>query len=332
MTGKSLQERFFNKIKGLVPPTTSFVDELAELLDLSTDSVYRRMRNETPLTIDEIAVLCKRYRVSLDVESDSTSDNVTFYYSKLKNTADFKAYLSRILFDMNEIKKASHKQITYAAIDIPIFHHFQFPQLASFKVFYWLRGVMNDPVLHGKKFDNELIDKELLEIGNEVYKSYCQIPTVEIWTNETINSQLEQIQYYWESGLFKSQEDALEICELTREEISLLQQQADCGSKMLDAEKRTDDNNYMLYQSEIEIGNNAIVVDKGEAKGIYISCHTLNYMLTTQPRYCQETQEWFDNLIRKSQLISGVSEKQRYKFFKIALDKIDKLIEMIKVE
>ncbi|MCG8697564.1 MAG: hypothetical protein MI922_05880, partial [Bacteroidales bacterium] len=91
-------------------------------------------------------------------------------------------------------------------------------------------------------------------------------------------------------------------------------------------------NNYMLYQSEIEIGNNAIVVDKGEAKGIYISCHTLNYMLTTQPRYCQETQEWFDNLIRKSQLISGVSEKQRYKFFKIALDKIDKLMEMIKVE
>lgn len=325
----NLQELYFDRIRAVLPSNASLVDELAELLQISNDSVYRRLRNETLLNIEEIVRLCNHFKIPFDITTTSDSNLVPFSYSRLKNTDDFKSYLRRISQDMHAIRKAEKSKITYAAIDIPIFHHYQFPQLAAFKTFYWLKGVMNDTSLNGQKFNASLIDAELLDLGKEVYNLYCQIPGIEIWTTETVNSQFEQIQFFWESGLFQSKDDALEICNLCHQELEHIQQQADCGSKELDPLKRTSNNSFMLYHSEIQIGNNAIMVEKGESKGFYISCHTLNYMFTTQPAYCKDTQEWFDNLIRKSVLISGVSEKLRYQFFQNAYDKLEVLTKKI---
>jgi len=43
------------------------------------------------------------------------------------------------------------------------------------------------------------------------------------------------------------------------------------------------------------------------------------------------TELWLNNIIKKSTLISGVSEKQRYQFFKKAFNILDNLIDKIKV-
>ena len=52
--GTEKQLEFLNRFKDLIPSGTSIVFELSELLDISTDSMYRRLRGETSLTFDEI--------------------------------------------------------------------------------------------------------------------------------------------------------------------------------------------------------------------------------------------------------------------------------------
>ena len=64
------------------------------------------------------------------------------------------------------------------------------------------------------------------------------------------------------------------------------------------------------------IGNNCILVKMGNIKATYISYQTFNGMLTTNTNYSNETDLWIKNLIRKSNLTSGVVEKQRYHYFK----------------
>ncbi|MDO9186114.1 MAG: hypothetical protein Q7W13_08890 [Bacteroidia bacterium] len=76
------------------------------------------------------------------------------------------------------------------------------------------------------------------------------------------------------------------------------------------------ENNYTLYHSDVMIGNNCILVNMGAIKATYLSYHTFNVMLTTNANYSNETDLWLKNLIRKSNLISGVAEKQRYQYFK----------------
>jgi len=326
----SLQIQFLNKIKDIIPATHSLVDELADLLEISNDSVYRRMRGETALTLEELSKISSHYKISFDMFSDQATETVTFSYNSLTAGGGFKQYLLSILNDMIKINRAENKQIIYAAIDVPIFHHFNYPELAAFKMFYWMKAVINEPLFEGKKFDTSIIDKELTEIGKQIYLNYSTIPSIEIWTAETINSLLKQIEFYWESGLFQSKTDALTVCSQVESEIKLIQKQAETGNKAI-SEKNGEEqeNTFTLYHSEIEIGNNCILVTKGDIRNVYLSFHTFNKIVTGNPRFSGETQLWLNNLMRKSILISGVSEKQRYQFFKRMMDKISALYKKI---
>ncbi len=63
----NIQSVFLGQIRNRLPESTSFADELAELLNVSRDSAYRRIRGETVLSLDEVKKLYDQYGVSLDV-------------------------------------------------------------------------------------------------------------------------------------------------------------------------------------------------------------------------------------------------------------------------
>ena len=77
--GKSdIQSSFLASVRSRVPFNLSFPDELAELLNISRDSAYRRIREETILSLDEAKILCDRYSVSIDSLMARDSGNVSF--------------------------------------------------------------------------------------------------------------------------------------------------------------------------------------------------------------------------------------------------------------
>lgn len=326
-SGNSLQIQFLNLIKRQIPESGSFVYELADLLDLSTDSVYRRLRGETSLSFEEIRILSKKFRVSIDMLNEFEPGNVSFTYSLLDNLKDFKTHWQKMLNDLKMIKAAPEPKIVYAAIDIPIFHHFNYPELMAFKMYYWLREVINDEEMMNQSFHPDLIMQDIQQIANEIYETYCSIPSVEIWTDDTINSTTKQIQYYWDAGLFEDKDMALKVVEQFYTELKTIEAQAAESSK----DGSTADN-YILYQSDIEIGSNTVLVNLDERQAVYMGFQTFNTIITSQSKFCADTEVWLNNLIRKSNQISSISQKLRYQFFKSQLDKLEKLAEKIKAD
>lgn len=313
-----LQTQFLNSIKDIIDPNVALVDELADVLNVSKDSVYRRIRNETSLSLEEITVISEHFKVPFSFNSTQAQGTVSFGYKSMTTQEDFKLYLKSMLNDLSKIGASERKLVTYAANDVPVFHNFKYPELTAFKVFYWMKGVVNDPALQSKRFDKNLIDPEILELTSILYGAYLKTPTREIWTKLTINSQLEQIRYFWESGVFNSKEEALIIVDQVKSLIDVIREQVSTGTKSPGV-------SYDFYFSEIEIGNNTVMVERGESKMLYLGFNTFNKMLTTNKEYCQETEKWLENLVKKSVLISGVSEKQRYQFFQALEKKVDAL-------
>src|SRR5437762_4829410 len=78
MNATDLQQQFFNHLKSILPPHISMVDELTDLLDLSYDSVYRRIRGEKPLALNELRQICEHYHISLDQVLQLQNDAVVF--------------------------------------------------------------------------------------------------------------------------------------------------------------------------------------------------------------------------------------------------------------
>ena len=61
-----MQEQFIKFLKAKSQDNTSFVDELASVLDIGYDAAYRRINNKTSLTLEESVKLARHYKISLN--------------------------------------------------------------------------------------------------------------------------------------------------------------------------------------------------------------------------------------------------------------------------
>jgi transcriptional regulator with XRE-family HTH domain len=313
---QSIQDRFFQKIKQILPANYALADELADVLNLSKDSVYRRLRGETSLSLEEVLTICQHYKITF--ESIANPNAVTFEFKEINpDVESFQQYLIRLLGDLKRIKSLENSEILYAAEDIPVFHHFNHPLLTSFKLFYWMRSVMNVKELEGQRFNPKHLPQEMVDLAKEIYRTYLEIPGVEIWTEETLSSTLKQIEYYWEAGLFESKEMAVLVCEDFIMELHEIQRLCEKGSKSNVA--------FRFYINDIMIGNNCILIKAGGNKYTYLSHHSFNFMLTTDYNFSNQTEIWLDGMMQKSMLISSVSEKYRNKFFLRQISRIEQL-------
>jgi hypothetical protein len=316
-SGMPQQARFFDYVRKVAPKHVVIAEEVADALSVSLDSAYRRLRCQTALSIDETLTLCKRFRISPDVLADKNTGLVSFSYKSLGHQEiNLNGYLESVLRDLKTISSFHEIQFFFAAEDVPLFHHLDFEWLTPFKFFYWKKSILNDPQLDGKSFSPELIEPETLELAKEISNAYLAIPTIEIWTEETMASSLSQIVYYWESGLFANQEAALGVCSDVRKMAERLQHQATFGQKRpLNGDEGGVYPEFQLYSCEVQIGNNSIFVQGDRLKISLLSFNTFNSLMTINLGYCLENERWIQNLIRKSTLISRVSEKQRFQFF-----------------
>lgn len=321
-----LQNIFIQKLKENLPKNVGLAEEMAEILEISTDSAYRRIRGETDLSIDEVYKLTKKYNISVDSVFSNLSDTVTFAYTKLTDSAEnFEKYLSRICNHIKLINTFPDKKIIYVAEEVPIFHSFFAPKLIEFKLFYWQRSVLNVPYYQGKKFEFGIVPENLLNIATEAAKEYRKCPSVEIWTHETILTATRQLEFYVDSGVIKNKADALEILQEIKNMAEYVEKSAETGRKEISAATE----NYQLYFSEVVLGTNCIYVQSGNSNYAYISFNTLNSLTTNNHEFCDETEHWMRNIIRKSTLISGVAEKERYRFFSGIYKNIEKCFNKV---
>jgi len=132
-----LQTILFQQIKESLPSHLSLVDEISELLKISYDSAYRRIRGKKSLSMGELNKLSRHFDISIDALFNLKSDNVVFKHVPiLPPDIGVKQWLKIILGDLKRIQQSSLNEIIYAAKDPPVFQYFQFPEIAAFKMFF----------------------------------------------------------------------------------------------------------------------------------------------------------------------------------------------------
>ena len=320
-----IQLNFFERLKNTIEPSVSFPDLIGELLEIKSDSAYRRIRGETILGLDEAFKLCKHFKIPLEEFAGSDKHNVTFAYESFGvNNLNINAYLESIINNLQGLKNLPDIHVYFAAEFVPVFHHFEFEEMTAFKFFYWQKSIVNDKKLTGKKFEFKETSVETLKLAKKASALYDQIPSTEIWNVETINSTAMQIQYYWDSGLFESEDDALLICDQLKQMVERIQEKAERGLKFIGKDKEIPFN---IFATEVMIGNNSVLGVAQDFKIALLTFNTFNSLTTSNAGFCEESEIWMKNMMKKSMLLNSVSEKQRFQFFQ----KIFKVIDSLKM-
>lgn len=318
------QQLFFNHIKSKIPPHISFVDEVAELLNISNDSAYRRIRGEKPIGLDEIQVLCNKYQVSLDQLLQIQTNTVIFSGNKVDTDSfDFNKYLQDIAANLVMFKMLPVKQFFYSNKEIPLFHFMQFPELCAFKFFFWKRNLIGYPELAKQQFSGEELDNEPLATAKKIIELYTQIPSTEIWNEDCVNIYIRQIEFCRQSNIFTNNNILLKVYSQLEELLNHVELQAEAGKKFLyNQPSTTAVAPYDIYINECLIGDNTIYIQGGDRQITFLNHSGLNFIGTQDKIFCDYTSKKIQHSIRKCTHISVTGEKERRMFFNSLREKI----------
>lgn len=332
MEANNIQLLFFGHIKNSLPPHLSLVDEIAERLNISNDSAYRRIRGEKPISFEELQVLCSHYKISLDQFLHLQTD--AFIFSGILQTESqtpFEDYLNYLLKSIQFMDSFKKRHVYFLMKDFPPFINFQIKELATFKFYIWMKSILHYESLRGVKF--ELDDPRyvpFIDISKKIIELYNKIPGTEIWNVESINSSLYQINFYRQSGFFKNIKDVSLLYDKIEELINHIEKQAELGLKFnIGTTPGAGAGEYRMFVNELILGDNTVAAELDDTRVTFLNHSVLYAVRTTDKRFNDAMFTNLDNLIKKSTMVSTIGERERVIFFNQLRNKINQYRAML---
>lgn len=332
MEAAGSQQLFFQHIKDKMPAHLSLADEVAELLHISSDSAYRRIRGEKMLSFEEIQTLSAHYKLSVDhflhLESDS------FIFSGKLNTHTpqaFDQYLEFLLQHFQFINGFEHKNLYLLLKEIRPFIHFHIPELAAFQFFVWMKSLLHSDYIKSKKFSlDDPMYERYYPIAKKIVELYNHIPATEIWNTDNINSTLRQLDFYMEAGMFNDKSEVKVLYAKLMKLVDHLEKQAIFGCKFNVGERpKVGAGAYRLFINELVLGDNTYIAELNNTRITFLNHSSLYFIATRDKKFNESIFENIQSLVKNSTMISTTGEKERILFFDKLRGKIQERVSRL---
>lgn len=327
----NFQSELFDKVKARVKSNESFVLVLSEVLSLSNDAVYRRLRGDTALTINEVAKLCNHFAISFDELCCKQENVVLFEYNPLKYY-DFslEGYLEGMLRAIESLSKLTNPKIILTSNNIPVLQLLNFPRLSRFRLYFWAKSHLNFDEYKRQKLSSERVTEKAFSLGAEILEHYVNIPSVECYDTEFLKGLVRQIQYYSSAKLFEEPEYALKLLNDVQNMSNHIFNQTETGLKI----KFKDDpantgTSYEVFINETINADSTFYYSSVESEGIFLTHNVLNYLHTTDKAYVSESLLILNQQLKNASPISRVNEKYRNSYFHALNKTIENAIKQI---
>lgn len=317
-----LVERILENIPHNIKP----VDYLMDVLSLSRNAVYRRLRYEKSFSFEEIVKLSSLLGFSLDSITSETDDNLDLDLSeqqKVRINAEksvdslfnhFGDLLSNFGNPHNSqfIMTVNRLHFLSSGEEEPLF------RFLYYQLMYQLREIpVNYP------FSKITIPPSVHELGKEFHKVFISVAHKEyiIDSNLYLNI-VKDIQYFYKKKL------------ISESELLYLKEYLQTALKRTLAYMQTGFNNLVpqkskTYLSTMEVTSNTVysIYEGKEESSFWL--YSAEPISSKKKRVCQLHKLWLDSLMRSSTLISGVNEDVLFDFItrqSSFVDNMDKIM------
>ncbi|WP_298892513.1 hypothetical protein [uncultured Psychroserpens sp.] len=326
-----MQNQFIAYLKEKSTSTTSFVDEIATVLDIGYDAAYRRVNMKTHLSLEESIKLAKHYNISLNKLYEIGSQNTILAEKSpiITNERHLEDYFSKSIENLKPLTQLKSASILYSAKDIPLFYTLKDSYITRYKIYVWLKLTNKEMTKNKVSFDTfiDTIPTSLLEKAFELGQTYNYIDITEFWNDNTINGTLQQIVYFFESQLL-SKDLALKICDDLEDIIHHVEKQT-IQQSIINSKNNA---SYNLYKSDLLTMSNIIMVKTTHKKAFFVPYTVLEYLKIEHDATCDIMDDFFSRQMTNSKLLVHSGEKDRTLFFNKMLQKINKLRSQINID
>ena len=327
MEATNIQVLFFQHIKNLLPSHIALVDAIADVLNISNDSAYRRIRGEKIISLDEVSKLAAHFKLSVDQVLNLETSEAAVFSGKyiIPANFDFGMYLQQMLRDLTFVNSFKNRWLIYFCKDIVVYYYFAYPELAAFKNYAWMKTLLQFSALAHEPFHTDIFEKATLDTCVKIVRQYTMMPGSEIMNVNNIHTTLNQIEYYKTARMFRSDDELKIIYKQLHDMIDHIEAQAECGLKFMPGEKENSQSpEYRLYVNSFVTGDNShFVIMEGSKASFMVHSH-VNYLSTTDERLTTYQYNFLNNVMQKSILLSKSGDQLRSGFFYLIHEEIEK--------
>jgi hypothetical protein len=302
-----INKKLISDILEKIPKTLKPVVYLTDLLDLSRESAYRRIRCEIPFTLEEITKLSLDLNLSIDkVINENDKERASFeFVSKGNASLNFLSMLKKSRIYIEHLINAKNSESIVALNYLPPVYTSFYDNLFKFTYYKWIyleNGVSRTA------FSEIEIPEEINVLQKEIRASLKNINNSTLILDPNLFlSMIKDIQYYHQRKginekdkemLMKDMADLIELFEKT------------ARSGVLDSNAKID-----LYLSPLSVNTNSAYFEYGNTVESIVWVFSGNPTLIFHSEFCNLQKKWLMALKRQSMLISQSNEILQMEFF-----------------
>jgi len=310
------------KILSSIPPRVKPIDYLMEALNISRESVYRRIRGDISFTFEEIAKLSVELKFSIDeLINKDTPSRIIFdlHVNGANDPSDvFITRFNQCFQCINNLPSNKEIESVMVLNHIPANFIIFFNHLFKFTYYRWMHQNQESSLKYfyaNVTLPDELIEMQKKAIGSS--KSFQN--NILIFDPNIFPNLIREIQYYYKRKLITTN-DFLLIREDLLGLVDMMESIAQTGYNAAEAK-------YNFYLSSLNI----------EASSQYIKCeeqvkslffvNVIEPVAVNNPTLCAIHKKWLDSIRKYATLITQSNEILQVRYFNKQRAFIEELTE-----
>lgn len=323
---KDIQRQIFEEIRKELPSRFELARTVSKILKVSTDSVYRRIRGEKDISLKELIILCKHFNLSFDRYLQDNTTTSSFYYPPIRYSGEdnYLTYSQNLMKFLKSIWNIKEKEYVMILSDIPAVHFARYKELALFKSY------ASSPTLYEagdfKSYVERADSMRAMTTFNDLSKVYSTIPTVEIWSETTIEPTLRTLKLFYSAGYFNDTTAALLVCSQLTSLVNSLEEWVERGSKTSDPVSSS----IRMYLNAKNYETSLFFLQSGPIKLNTFQLSTFNSIVSSDTVFCADTEKFIDEQVKESVLLNDVPRSESTQIFNKMREKISATVDFIK--
>lgn len=301
-----------NKVQSLITPNLKLPEFLADTLNISLQSTYRKIKGETSFNFEQVALLSQKLGFSMD-EIIELENNVYSLFKLLKNPFTipedtFYNMLERYLNILILRSENKNSGIFMTMNRIFFLSGIPFKTLFRFYYYKWIHLTTDAPLDY--RFSDAILPKRITALCNKI-EEYLPLVSNNIYIIDpnVLSNSLVDIQYYYRRGLINDKE----ISAIKGELEGMVDMTENIVRKGMFLNTGS---TYNYYISSLPIESNSVYFWCNDIQESHFWIYPANYVFSSEQYACSMHKNWINSLKKYSILTTMSNEELQSDYFK----------------
>ena len=304
MSQVEINERVNNIIKSYIPAGVKIVPFLMDLLNISRESAYRRLRNEISYTVQEVVVLVSKLNMPPQeiFGGDKGQDKTYFTLGSFEEESPSENYVQMMKSKIKALQDMSNGRsirATYVGNRISDGLLLHYKMLSKLRYIKWVHQTHKLAI--NSKYSDIVVPPQVLDVHKEYLESSKKVSHyTAIFDFNIVQAVINTIKFYYRRNLI-TDDELLEMKNELHEVLDGLEQISRTGKNAYGLDN-------ILYLSYLQVESNIILFESESGISVHLLSSGKDTIVTNDVKFCEDQKLWIDSLLKFSVLITRSNE------------------------